>query len=73
MSPELINPDLAASDKFEVYRHPTKGWYAQHHCTCGSTLSSGMFMGNSSALKALADCLNSCNQHWAQHKHKPQE
>ncbi len=69
MEPET-NPDLAASEKFELYRHPTKGWYCRYQCKCHSTLSCGTWIpftstGRPAALYALTECLESFNQHMA--------
>lgn len=64
------HPDLEASEKFELYRHPTKGWYCRYQCKCHSTLSSGTWQvftgaGKPGALVALAECLESYNLHMA--------
>lgn len=72
MEPET-HADLLASEKFELYRHPTRGWYCRHQCKCGSTLSSDTWIpfvltgggARPAELDALSACLESYNLHMA--------
>jgi hypothetical protein len=69
---ELTSAELLASDLFELYRHPALGWYCRYRCACGSHLSSGVWVphkgewtGRAAPHQALAECIESCNHHWA--------